>query len=335
VSRRGLIYRLALIAALLAGSLFLALHRDLLQSRGLARELARLGHWAPILFVLLYALATVLFVPGSAFSLAGGAIFGPVWGTVWNLVGATSGAGLAFIAARYLASGWVAKKSGERLNRVLRGVEAEGWRFVAFVRLVPLFPFNLLNYALGLTRIEFGVYILTSAICMVPGAFAYTWLGYTGRQAVAGSENRVSDLLIAIGVFAALALLPRLVRRLREQARFVEASKLWDDLGRTLETVVIDVRSREEFSGRLGHIRGAHNIPIGELSAALLRMAEMKTRPIVLVCKTDNRAARGARLLLHDGFERVLVLRGGMENWLRSGFPVVRDAAERGRDALL
>ncbi|MBV8773863.1 MAG: TVP38/TMEM64 family protein, partial [Deltaproteobacteria bacterium] len=112
---------------------------------------------------------------------------------------------------------WVAKKSGERLNRIMRGVEAEGWRFIAFVRLVPLFPFNLLNYALGLTRIAFGVYVLTSAICMVPGAFAYTWLGYAGRQAAAGNQGMIRDLLLAAGVFAGLALLPRLVRRVKEQ----------------------------------------------------------------------------------------------------------------------
>lgn len=94
------------------------------------------------------------------------------------------GASLAFLAARYLASDWVAKKNGDRLDHVIREVKAEGWRFVAFVRLVPLFPFNLLSYALGPTGIGFGIYGMTSAICMVPGALAYTWLCYAGRQAV-------------------------------------------------------------------------------------------------------------------------------------------------------
>jgi uncharacterized membrane protein YdjX (TVP38/TMEM64 family) len=106
----------------------------------------------------------------------------------------------------------------------MRGVESEGWRFVAFVRLVPLFPFNLLDYALGLTGIGFGPYVLTSAICMVPGAFAYAWLGYAGRQAATGGENLIRDVFIAIAVLAAVALLPRLVRRFRGQPRFVESA---------------------------------------------------------------------------------------------------------------
>ncbi len=322
MNRRGLIYRLALATALFGAIVFVALHRDLFQVARLERDLQRFGHWAPILFVTFYTLATVLFVPGSAFSLAGGALFGPLWGTLWNLTGATIGASLAFLTARYLASDWVAKKSGDRLGRVMRGVEAEGWRFVAFVRLVPLFPFNLLNYALGLTGIGFGVYVLTSAICMVPGALAYTWLGYAGRQAVTGGENFMRDVLIAIGVLAAVLLLPRLVRRFRGQPSFIESGELRRRLEHAPETVVIDVRTPEEFIGPLGHIPGARNIPVGELSASLQDREEMKNRPIVLVCKTDKRSANGASLLRDAGFEQVSVLRGGMENWKRSGYPV-------------
>ena len=85
-----------------------------------------------------------------------GALFGPLWGTVVNLVGGTLGAALAFLAARYLAADWVARRAGGRLRQVVEGVEAEGWRFVALVRLVPLIPFNLAKYALGLRRIPLG-----------------------------------------------------------------------------------------------------------------------------------------------------------------------------------
>jgi uncharacterized membrane protein YdjX (TVP38/TMEM64 family)/rhodanese-related sulfurtransferase len=322
MNRRGLMYRLILAAALFGAIAFVALHRDFFQAGKLEHELERFGHWAPILFVLFYAAATVMFVPGSAFSLAGGALFGPLWGTIWNLTGATIGASLAFLTARYLASEWVTKKSGERLGQVIRGVEAEGWRFIAFVRLVPLFPFNLLNYALGLTRAGFGIYVLTSAICMVPGALAYTWLGYAGRQAVSGAENIVRDVLIAIGVLAAAILLPRLVRRFRGRPLFIEATELRDRLKSTPETVVIDVRTPEEFNGPLGHILGARNIPVGELPASLESRAEMKNTAIVLVCKSDKRSAKGAVLLRDAGFAQVSVLRGGMENWKRNGYPV-------------
>jgi uncharacterized membrane protein YdjX (TVP38/TMEM64 family) len=94
-------------------------------------------------------------------------------------------------------------------------VEREGWRFVALTRLVPLFPFNLLNYALGLTRIPALQYVLASFVCMAPATFAYTWIGHAGAKAIAGGEGAVQAILIALGVFAAVAFLPRLVKRVR------------------------------------------------------------------------------------------------------------------------
>ncbi len=186
---RNLILRSVLVAALSAAIIWLGLHRELLQPATIQRELQRFGGWAPILFLLLYTLATVLFVPGSLLTVAGGALFGPIWGTLWNLTGATLGATLAFLVARYVASDWVAARSGERLGRLVRGVEEEGWRFVAFVRLVPLFPFNLMNYAFGLTRIRLREYVLASLVCMAPGALAYSYLGYAGREAAFGRER--------------------------------------------------------------------------------------------------------------------------------------------------
>jgi uncharacterized membrane protein YdjX (TVP38/TMEM64 family) len=182
MNKRNLVFRLIVVAALLGAIVWLALHRESLQAAALERELGRFGPWAPSLFVTLYAFATVLFVPGSVLTVAGGALFGPVWGTLWNLTGATLGAKLAFMIARYVASDWVAARAGERLARLIRGVEEEGWRFVAFVRLVPLFPFNLVNYAFGLTRIRVGEYVLASFVCMAPGALAYTYLGYAGAR---------------------------------------------------------------------------------------------------------------------------------------------------------
>jgi uncharacterized membrane protein YdjX (TVP38/TMEM64 family)/rhodanese-related sulfurtransferase len=330
MNRRSLIYRLVLMATLLGAIVFVTLHRDLFEAARLQHELRQVGPWAPMLFIILYALATVLFVPGSAFSLAGGAIFGPLWGTIWNLTGATIGASLAFLAARYLASDWVAKKSGNRFGRVMRGVDAEGCRFVAFVRLVPLFPFNLLNYALGLTRIRFGIYIVTSAICMVPGAFAYTWLGYASRQAMTGGEDLLRDVLIAIGVLAGVALLPRLVRRFRAEPSFIESAELRRRLEGTPEIVVIDVRTPEEFVGPLGHICGARNIPVSELCQSVQANHEMRNTAIVLVCKSDKRSVRGAALLRDAGFEHVSVLRGGMGDWKRNGYPVESHGAAPG-----
>lgn len=163
---------------------------------------------------------------------------------------------------------------------------------------------------------------MTSAISVVPGALAYTWLGYAGRQAVTGGENLMRDLFIAIGVLAAVALLPRRVRRLRGQARFIDCTELQRRLENGTDTVVIDVRTPQEFVGPLGYIPGACNIPVDELSASLERIEEMKHTSIVMVCKTDKRSAKGAALLKNAGFEQVSVLRGGMEDWKRGAYRV-------------
>jgi uncharacterized membrane protein YdjX (TVP38/TMEM64 family) len=205
----------------LAGAIAVALlYREQLDPAAIQAWVDSAGPAGPLAFILVYALAAVLFLPGSVLTLAGGALFGPWWGTLFNLTGATLGAALAFLVSRYLAADWVRRRvggPGNRLiaNRLIEGVEAEGWRFVAFTRLVPLFPFNLLNYALGLTRIPFLHYVLATAVCMAPAALAFTWLGFAGREAVAGGEGLIQTGLIALALVAAVAFLPRLVIRLR------------------------------------------------------------------------------------------------------------------------
>ena len=174
------------------------------------------GPVAPLLFMLVYALAAVLFLPGSVLTLTGGALFGPVLGTFYNLTGATLGATLAFLITRYLAADWVADKTGGRVKQLINGVEGESWSFVAFVRLVPLFPFNLLNYALGLTRIRLLHYVIATYVFMLPGAFAFTYLGYAGREAIAGGEGLIRKGLLALALLAVVAFLPRWISKLRK-----------------------------------------------------------------------------------------------------------------------
>jgi len=209
---RGLVFVL-----ILAGIVLGYLYRDALNVDALESWVADAGVAGPFIFMLLYIIGTVLFFPGAVLTLAGGAIFGPVWGTLYNLTGATIGAGIAFLLARYLASDWVEKKAGGRLAQLKSGVEEEGWRFVAFVRLVPIFPFNVLNFALGLTRIKFWHYLLTSYICMFPGAVAYTYLGYAGREAVAGGEGLIQKGLLALALLAVAMFLPRVIKRMRNK----------------------------------------------------------------------------------------------------------------------
>lgn len=217
------IVRLLILALLLSAITAVILNRDSIDAKQLENWVEQAGLAGPVVFMLIYIIGTVLFFPGSVLTLAGGALFGPVWGTFYNLTGATIGATLSFLIARYLASNWVEAKTGGKLKSIKQGVEAEGWRFVAFVRLVPLFPFNILNYALGLTRIKLSHYIIASYVCMLPGGLAYTYLGYAGREAVAGSEGLIQKGLLALALLAAVAFIPGLVKRLRNKADITQS----------------------------------------------------------------------------------------------------------------
>jgi len=198
-----------------AGIVVMLVYRERLSPEQLEAFMASLGLWAPLAYIALWLAAPPLLVPGVAISLAGGALFGPLWGSVYTLAGATGGASIAFLVARYLAGDWVERKAKGLLGRIKAGVEAEGWMFVAFTRLVPLFPFNLLNYAFGLTRIPLRTFVIVSLICMAPGTAAYQYLGYVGREALVGGEDLVRKGVIALAVFAALVFVPLFVRKWR------------------------------------------------------------------------------------------------------------------------
>ena len=321
MSLRPLLPRLALALLLVMAAAAAAVYRDRLDPSALDAWLGSLGPWAPIGYVALYALAAVAFVPGTIFGLAGGVLFGPVWGSLWNLLGATLGATLAFLVARSIAGGWVARRAGGLLKRLIEGVDAEGWRFVAFVRLVPLFPFNLSNYALGLTRIPLHHYVVATLVCMVPGVVAYTWLGYAGRGALTGEADTARYGLLALGLLAVIVLLPRLVGRMRQSFGWIEANELKRRLDRGEAVTVVDVRGPDEFTGSFGHIASARNIPVGELPSRLAELAGLERAPVVLVCRTDKRSAAAARALHTAGFTQVTVLRRGMEQWSEAGLP--------------
>ncbi len=132
---------------------------------------------APVVFVVLYALFTVLLVPGGVRSLVAGALFGPVWGTVVTVVGATIGATIAFLIARSLGRAHVERITGSRIARVDRWITDRGLGAVLFVRLVPFFPFNTVNYAAGLTGLPLRIFFAGTLIGMTPGTAAYVGLG--------------------------------------------------------------------------------------------------------------------------------------------------------------
>lgn len=283
--KRASLLRVLGALGVLGGIVWAAAHRGAFDVAAVQTRVEAMGAVAPVAFVALYAVAAVLLVPGSALTLAAGALFGPVAGALYSLTGATIGATLAFLLARYLVGDWVRRRTGERLGELVEGIEREGWQFVAFVRLVPLFPYNLLNYALGLTRIPLVPYVAATLVCMAPGAAAYSYLGYAGGEALGGGREAVKAGLWALALLGLVALLPGFVRRRRgaANAATIGARELEQRLEAREPVCVLDVRSPEEFHGPLGRIRGAVSIPVDQLPARLAEMDEWRSRLVVSV----------------------------------------------------
>lgn len=304
------IIALALITAISVAIFY----RDSVSVELIEQWINQAGWWAPVIFILIYIAATVLFLPGAIFTFAGGIIFGPLLGVLYNLVGATIGATLAFLIARYLASDLVSERTGGKLKQLINGVETEGWRFVAFVRLVPLFPFNLLNYALGLTRIRFSEYVLATFIFIIPGCIAYTYIGFASREAISGADGFINTLLIAIALLAVVMFLPRFIANSRRGAD-IDISELKNRISQQ-QTLVLDVRTETDFQSKQ-HIESALNIPLEQLEQQLSKLDDYVTQSISIICTTDKRSKKAANVLLKNGFQDVRVVRGGMTNWLK------------------
>jgi uncharacterized membrane protein YdjX (TVP38/TMEM64 family) len=154
--------------------------RDFVTSGELAATIERSGALAPVLFMSIYAIATIVFIPATPLTLLGGALFGALWGTVYVVLGATVGAVGAFLLARYFGGSLMRSGTStivERLRHYDERLCDNGFITVLILRFIPLFPFNGLNFGLGLTRLQTSVYILGTFFGIIPGTFAYVYFG--------------------------------------------------------------------------------------------------------------------------------------------------------------
>ncbi|HAG83367.1 MAG TPA: TVP38/TMEM64 family protein [Cyanobacteria bacterium UBA12227] len=154
-----------------------------------------LGSTGAIAFISLYIIATVAFLPGSIITLGAGVVFGVVLGSLYVFMGATLGATAAFLVGRYLARGWVANKieGNDKFKAIDEAVGREGFKIVLLTRLSPVFPFNLLNYAYGLTGVSLKDYFLGS-VGMIPGTIMYVYIGsLAGSLAMVGTESQPTN----------------------------------------------------------------------------------------------------------------------------------------------
>lgn len=170
------------------------------------------GAIAPLVYMGLYLVSTVFFLPGSPVTILAGFVFGPVWGIFYASVASIISVSVAFLIARYVArdlvEGWV--QDNAQFQKIDEQVEEQGWRILMFTRLVPIFPFNLQNYAYGLTSIRFSTYVGVSAIFMLPGTAAFVQLG----GAFVSGEGNIWKTLLYLGIAGVLMLLLSLIPRL-------------------------------------------------------------------------------------------------------------------------
>lgn len=172
-----------------------------------------LGALGGVVFIAIYIIATLAFLPAAILTLGAGVIFGVIWGSLYVFIGATLGAVAAFLVGRYLARGWVKQKisSYKKFANIDQAVSKEGLKIVFLIRLSPLFPFNLLNYALGVTSVSLKDYFLAS-VGMIPGTIMYVYLGHlAGDLALIGNKSQPDNMILhwviqIIGLIATIAV---------------------------------------------------------------------------------------------------------------------------------
>jgi uncharacterized membrane protein YdjX (TVP38/TMEM64 family) len=218
-SKKRPFLKLLLFLAFIAAAVFVV--RTTGASRYLEQQTLRTliqsyGSVAPLAYICIYALAPSFFVPGLPITILGGVLFGPFWGVVYAIVGSAAGACVAFLVSRYLARDWVEQQlKSPRWRRLDESVEKHGWKVVAFTRLIPLFPFNMLNYAFGLTNIGFCAYAMATLFCMLPACIAFIVFSSSLLDLIRGKVSLtfiIGSLLIIL-----VSLFPLLYRRYRKR----------------------------------------------------------------------------------------------------------------------
>lgn len=225
--RRPLALKLGVAAVVAVALFFLARQIGYLIPE-FAAWVETLGFWGPAVFILGYALAVILFAPGALLTLAGGAIFGIAEGTLYVFAAAVLGSTGAFLVARYLARGFVEERLGnsDSFRAIDRAVGEQGRKITFLLRLSPAFPFNVLNYALGLTRMTLADYVMAS-VGMLPGTLLYVYYGKLAGDvaALAGGVETPKDsnyyLVLGLGLAATIgvtAVVTRVARRALAEA---------------------------------------------------------------------------------------------------------------------
>lgn len=173
--------------------------------------------WGPAVFILIYAVGCVIALPGSALTLAGGAVFGTWWGTVYNVLASNLGATLAFFTARYFGRDFVKTLlKGGKLAQFDEAVAKSGFKAVFRLRLIPLVPFNGLNFGAGFSAVKYRDYLLGSFLGMLPATFIYTYFADALLQGAQGENQKaLVNLTVAAVLLIAVTFFPTLYRKIK------------------------------------------------------------------------------------------------------------------------
>jgi uncharacterized membrane protein YdjX (TVP38/TMEM64 family) len=209
LSRLRLAGRVVVLVLLVAGIVAVWFNRAALEPNTIRSTIEAHTAIAPLLFLLLHILASLLFIPRTLMGLVAGGVFDFWWGLLWAATGSVLGAIAGFLIARYVNSGMIDLENLPRLGPVLQRAENGGWRAVTMLRLIPVIPHSFTNYALGLTRLSLADHALCSLLGQLPMTIAYVSFGAAGGRAASGSQDWLLPAIVGAIALAASILLPR------------------------------------------------------------------------------------------------------------------------------
>jgi uncharacterized membrane protein YdjX (TVP38/TMEM64 family) len=194
--------------------------KEFFTQKALSQFLDRAGFWAPLVFMLVYTVGVCLFVPGTLLTALGAALFGPYRGFVYVWIGAMAGATMAFWIGRTLGRDFAAFLIGERLKKYDEAIERNGFATVLYLRLV-YFPFTLMNFGMGLTRVKFRDYFLGTGLGILVGTFIFTFFIGTIKEVWAGGDwGRLISFRVffSVGLFIFSLFIPKIIKKIKKEA---------------------------------------------------------------------------------------------------------------------
>ncbi|MCT4781483.1 MULTISPECIES: TVP38/TMEM64 family protein [Exiguobacterium] len=208
MTRQQKIIRILLLVLIISGLIWFSRAYLDINPTDIKEWILSFGMWAPILYILLYTIRPLIFFPASVLSITGGLAFGALMGTVYTVIGATLGAVVAFLVAKKLGTGLIKQKdSAGKVEQIQHQLEKNGFIYVLIFRLLPIFNFDLISYAAGLSKVRLLPFFLATLIGIIPGTFAYNFLG----SSIVSKDPRI--IIGAVTVFVVLTIVPWYIQK--------------------------------------------------------------------------------------------------------------------------